>query len=52
LLHIHFVGFILKTKFKWSTIPPISTKQTIASHLKSLNTTRLQQHVMLECKLN
>jgi len=30
----------MKRKFKqwWSTIPSISTKQTITSHLNSLNT--------------
>jgi len=30
----------MKRKFKqsWSTIPPISTKQTITSQLNSLNT--------------
>ena len=30
----------MKSKFKqrWSTIPPISTKQTVTSHLSSLNT--------------
>ena len=29
-----------KSKQRWSTIPPISTKQTIICHLNSLNTKR------------
>ena len=36
---------IIKRKFKpiWSTIPPISTKQTINSHLNSLNIKKTQR---------
>jgi hypothetical protein len=39
-LHLFSFLFFMKWKFKqwWSSIPPISTKQTTTFHLKSLNT--------------
>ena len=42
----------MERKFKqcWSTIPPISTKQTITSHLKSL-TPKRRQHMRLEIQV-
>ena len=38
---------IMKRKFKQqrTTIPPISTKETITSHLKSLNTKKIRTYV-------
>ena len=37
---------ILKRQFKhrWSTIPPISTKRTVPSHLNSLNTNKIMTY--------
>ena len=35
-------------KQRWSTIPPISTKQTITSHLNSLNTKQGDHDMTLE----
>jgi hypothetical protein len=39
---------LMKIEFKqwWSTIPPISTKQTITSHLKSLNINKKANHLV------
>jgi len=42
-------SFIINRKFRkrWSTIPPISTKLTITSHLNSLNI-KIPRHMTLE----
>ena len=45
---------VMRRKFKqwWSTIPkPITTKRTITSHLRSLNTKRGPGHMMLEIQV-
>ena len=43
--------WIMKRKFKqlWTSIPPISTKLTITSHLKALN--MIKRHMMLEIQV-
>jgi hypothetical protein len=38
-------------KQRWSTIPPISTKQTITSHLNSLNIKQGDHDMTLEMEL-
>jgi len=41
---------IYENKYKqwWSTIPSISIKWTITSHINSLNTEKIPQHMILE----
>ena len=47
---VHYLITKRKLKQWWSSIPPISTKRTITSHLKLLNTKR-QQHMRLEIQV-
>jgi len=36
---------------QWSSVPPISTKRTITSHLNPLNTHKRPQHMALEIQV-